>query len=110
MKPKLFEALFCAKMAVNEGTEKGNQEKSADLSFVFRALMDLLQNSDASLKQECKGAEYKPSFVDLRIAFILKRKINEEDQHENHKELVNAETLTEENPRQGGNDHRRCRD
>ena len=72
--------------------------------------MDLLQNSDASLKHKGKSAKYQPSFVDLRIAFLLKRKINEEDQHENHKKLVNAEALAEKNTRQGGNDHRRRRD
>ena len=92
-------------MAVNEGTDKCNKEKSADLSLAFRALMNLLQNSDTSLKQEGKSAEYQPFFVDRSSAFLLKGKINEEDQNENNKKLIHTKAFAKENAGQGGDDH-----
>ena len=108
-KVQFFETLFRTDMTVYERAYKGNEQKYACFIIMHRALMYLLKNTDASLKDKRKQAKDQPSFVDFGITFLFQRQVDEKDQQGNDTQLGNTEALTEENSRHGRNDHgRRC--
>ena len=108
-KVQFFETLFRTDMTVQEGTYKGNEQKGSCFIFMYRALMYLLKNTDASLKDKSKQAKDQPSYVDFGITFLFQRQVDEKDQQGNDTQLWKAEVLAEKNSRHGRNDHgRRC--
>ena len=99
------EASFCADMTVYKGAYKGNEQKGACFIFMYRALMYLLKNADASLKDKRKQAKDHPSFVDFGITFLFQRQVDEKDQQGNDTQLWKAEVLAKKNARHCGNYH-----